>query len=178
MICRILVIAILFTAPLGASAQQRKSKPPGAAQADGGRLCLRQGLRAAEVRLLAGEVRQADAGRGADSRRRLGARATRRAMAGGIQPFLDAGISVAAINYRFIPQAMEQKVEPPVKACLSTRPGRCRRFAPRPRNGTSIRSASARPAAPPAPARRCGSRCTTTWPIPRATTRSRGSPRG
>jgi len=25
---------------------------------------------------------------------------------------------VAAINYRFIPQAMEQKVEPPVKACV------------------------------------------------------------
>ncbi len=37
---------------------------------------------------------------------------------GAIQPFLDAGISVASINYRFIPQAMEQKVEPPVKACL------------------------------------------------------------
>jgi acetyl esterase/lipase len=35
-----------------------------------------------------------------------------------IQPYLDAGISVAAINYRFIPQAMEQHVEPPVKACL------------------------------------------------------------
>jgi len=35
-----------------------------------------------------------------------------------IQPFLDAGISVAAINYRFILQAMEQKVEPPVKACV------------------------------------------------------------
>lgn len=35
-----------------------------------------------------------------------------------IQPLLDEGISVAAINYRFIPQAMEQKVEPPVKACL------------------------------------------------------------
>jgi acetyl esterase/lipase len=35
-----------------------------------------------------------------------------------IRPFLDAGISVAAINYRFIEQAMEQKVEPPVKACL------------------------------------------------------------
>jgi acetyl esterase/lipase len=35
-----------------------------------------------------------------------------------IQPFLDAGISVAALNYRFIEQAMEQKVEPPVKACL------------------------------------------------------------
>jgi len=35
-----------------------------------------------------------------------------------IQPFLDAGISVAAVNYRFIEQAMEQKVEPPVKACL------------------------------------------------------------
>ena len=37
---------------------------------------------------------------------------------GSIQPFLDAGISVASLNYRFIPQAMEQKVEPPVKACL------------------------------------------------------------
>ena len=37
---------------------------------------------------------------------------------GDIRPFLDSGISVAALNYRFIPQAMEQKVEPPVKACL------------------------------------------------------------
>jgi acetyl esterase/lipase len=35
-----------------------------------------------------------------------------------IQPLLDQGISVASINYRFIEQAMEQKVEPPVKACL------------------------------------------------------------
>jgi acetyl esterase/lipase len=35
-----------------------------------------------------------------------------------IQPYLDSGISVASINYRFIAQAMEQKVEPPVKACL------------------------------------------------------------
>ncbi|MEX2112020.1 MAG: alpha/beta hydrolase [Pirellulales bacterium] len=38
--------------------------------------------------------------------------------AGSIQPYLDAGISVASLNYRFIDQAMEQKVEPPVKACL------------------------------------------------------------
>jgi acetyl esterase/lipase len=35
-----------------------------------------------------------------------------------IQPFLDAEISVAALNYRFIDQAMEQNVEPPVKASL------------------------------------------------------------
>lgn len=35
-----------------------------------------------------------------------------------IQTFLDAGISVAAINYRYIEQAMAQHVEPPVKACL------------------------------------------------------------
>lgn len=35
-----------------------------------------------------------------------------------VQPYLDEGISVAAINYRFIKHAMEQKVEPPVKACL------------------------------------------------------------
>jgi acetyl esterase/lipase len=38
--------------------------------------------------------------------------------ASAVQPYLDKGISVAAINYRFIAQAMEQKVEPPVKACL------------------------------------------------------------
>lgn len=38
--------------------------------------------------------------------------------AGMIRPLIDEGISVAAINYRFIAQAMEQKVEPPVKACL------------------------------------------------------------
>jgi len=35
-----------------------------------------------------------------------------------IDPFLNEGISVAALNYRFIAQAMEQRVEPPVKACL------------------------------------------------------------
>jgi acetyl esterase/lipase len=35
-----------------------------------------------------------------------------------IDPFLKEGISVAALNYRFIAQAMEQGVEPPVKACL------------------------------------------------------------
>ena len=35
-----------------------------------------------------------------------------------IQPYLDAGVSVAALNYRFIDQAMQQKVEPPVMACL------------------------------------------------------------
>lgn len=35
-----------------------------------------------------------------------------------IKPFLDAKISVAAINYRYILQAMDDKVEPPVKGCL------------------------------------------------------------
>jgi len=35
-----------------------------------------------------------------------------------IQPFWDAKISVAALNYRFILQAMDDKVEPPVKGCL------------------------------------------------------------
>lgn len=35
-----------------------------------------------------------------------------------IRTYLDAGISVAAVNYRFIPEAMEQKIEPPVKGCL------------------------------------------------------------
>jgi hypothetical protein len=35
-----------------------------------------------------------------------------------IKRYLQEGISVAAINYRFIQQAMEQRVEPPVKAPL------------------------------------------------------------
>lgn len=35
-----------------------------------------------------------------------------------VRTYLDAGISVASINYRFIQQAMEQQVEPPVKACV------------------------------------------------------------
>jgi acetyl esterase/lipase len=35
-----------------------------------------------------------------------------------IQPLLDAGISVASTNYRFIAQATEQKIDPPVKGCL------------------------------------------------------------
>jgi acetyl esterase/lipase len=35
-----------------------------------------------------------------------------------VQAYLDEGVSVAALNYRFIQQAMEQNVEPPVKACL------------------------------------------------------------
>jgi len=35
-----------------------------------------------------------------------------------VRRFLQAGISVAAINYRFIPEAIKQHVEPPVKACV------------------------------------------------------------
>lgn len=33
-----------------------------------------------------------------------------------IKPYLDQGISVAAVNYRFIQQAMDQRVDPPIKA--------------------------------------------------------------
>lgn len=35
-----------------------------------------------------------------------------------IKQYLDAGISVAAINYRYVQNAVEEKVEPPVKAPL------------------------------------------------------------
>lgn len=35
-----------------------------------------------------------------------------------IQPLLDQGITVAAANYRFIHEAMEQGIQPPVKACM------------------------------------------------------------
>jgi acetyl esterase/lipase len=34
------------------------------------------------------------------------------------KPFLDKGISVVAINYRYVKQGVEQKLEPPVKAPL------------------------------------------------------------
>ena len=37
---------------------------------------------------------------------------------GDTEPLLDAGISVAAINFRLIEEAMAQQIEPPVKACL------------------------------------------------------------
>jgi acetyl esterase/lipase len=36
-----------------------------------------------------------------------------------LKPLLDAGIHVASINYRFIPQAEEAKIEPPVKGPVS-----------------------------------------------------------
>lgn len=39
--------------------------------------------------------------------------------ASSVKPYLDEGISVAALNYRFITQAMTQNVEPPVKACVT-----------------------------------------------------------
>jgi acetyl esterase/lipase len=35
-----------------------------------------------------------------------------------LQPFLGKGISVVSINYRYVKQAVEEKVEPPVKAPL------------------------------------------------------------
>src|SRR6516225_8834777 len=34
------------------------------------------------------------------------------------QPFLDKGISVVAINYRYVKNGVEEKIEPPVKAPL------------------------------------------------------------
>lgn len=37
---------------------------------------------------------------------------------GNVKPYLDAGISVAAINYRYTQNGVEDKVEPPVKAPL------------------------------------------------------------
>lgn len=37
---------------------------------------------------------------------------------GNVKPYLDAGISVAAINYRYVKHGVEDKVEPPVKAPL------------------------------------------------------------
>jgi hypothetical protein len=89
------------------------------------------------------------------------------------KPFLDAGISVVAINYRYTQQAEKDNVVPPVWA----RPGRSSSSGPRRPNGTSTRNASAPPAAPPAHAPRCGSPSTTTWPSLAAPTRSRANRR-
>ena len=38
---------------------------------------------------------------------------------GNVKQFLDKGISVAAINYRYVKQGVEMKIEPPVKAPIS-----------------------------------------------------------
>ncbi len=38
---------------------------------------------------------------------------------GNVKPFLDKGISVVAINYRYVKQGVELKIEPPVKAPIS-----------------------------------------------------------
>ena len=40
-------------------------------------------------------------------------------LTGNLQPVLDAGISVASVEYRFIQEAMEQGIEPPVQAPLT-----------------------------------------------------------
>ena len=64
---------------------------------------------------LPGQVGQADAGRLLHPRRRL---ARRRQEDCNPKPFLDKGISVVAINYRYVKNGVEDKVEPPVKAPL------------------------------------------------------------
>ena len=47
-----------------------------------------------------------------------GWRAGDKSSVGNVKPYLDAGISVAAINYRYVQNGVEQKIEPPVKAPL------------------------------------------------------------
>lgn len=37
---------------------------------------------------------------------------------GNVKPYMEAGISVAAINYRYVKNGVEEKIEPPVKAPL------------------------------------------------------------
>ena len=158
---------------------ESQSRSSRAAGADGRRLCLCHRFPPAEVRLLAGQVRQADAGRAADSRRRLAGRRQdelrhsghpavpgRRHFRGGAQLPLhragDGGEGRAAGE------------------------GPAGRRGPRTANdplqgqGVEHRSerASARRAARPARARRSGWHCTTTWPIPRATIRLPANRRG
>jgi len=95
---------------------------------------------------------------------------------GRVKTFLDAGISVATINYRLMKQANEEKVVPPVKAPLEDA-ARAVQFVrsrasewniDKKRVGATGGSAGGRP--------RFGTPSTTTWPTPRAPTRSRVNP--
>ena len=97
----------------------------------------------------------------------------KRGIGAGDQQYLDAGISVVAINYRYVKNGRRGEDRAAGEGAAGRRrPRLAVRFAPRRANGTSTRNASAPPAARPAPARRCGWPSTTTWPIPRATIRS------
>ena len=94
----------------------------------------------------------------------------------GVQQYLNAGISVAAINYRYVKQAVQEKIEPPVRAPLEDAARElCSSFDPRRANGTSTRNASGQRAAPPALVRRCGLHFTMIWPIRKATIPLRGN---
>ena len=87
--------------------------------------------------------------------------------------YLDAGISVVSIEYRFVHEATGRRREAAGEVAAATmRRGRCSSSAARPPSGTSTRRASARPAARRARARACGWPFTTTWPTRRAATRS------
>ncbi len=88
-----------------------------------------------------------------------------------VSALLKAGLSVAAINYRFVKMAEEEGVKPPVKMPLHDAPAPCSSCAARRPNGTSTRTASGPPGVPPEPAPACGSPFTTISPCPEATIR-------
>ncbi len=93
-----------------------------------------------------------------------------------LKKLLAEGISVAAINYRFLPMAYEADVKPPSNGRWKMRPGRFSSSGPRRRSGTSTRRGSPPRVDRPAPARPSGWRCMTTWPSRRAATRWPASP--
>ncbi len=68
---------------------------------------------------------------------------------GRAKQYLDAGISVASINYRFVQQAAADKVEPPVKAPMDDAARCFSSFVPGRGNGTWTRSVSAPSGVPP-----------------------------
>ena len=97
----------------------------------------------------------------------------------GAKRYLDAGISVVAINYRVRDAGGRGQGRAAGEVAARGRgPG----AAVRPVEGQGVEPrqgrASGRPAGRPARARRCGWRSTTTWPTRRAPTRSPASPPG
>ena len=86
--------------------------------------------------------------------------------------FLDNGISVVAINYRYVQNGVEENVEPPVKAPLEDA-ARALQFVRSKADEWNLdKTRIGLRGDPPAPALRSGSRSMTTWPTLKATTPS------
>lgn len=91
--------------------------------------------------------------------------------------YLKEGISVAAINYRMVPEATKEGIDPPVKWPLSDAARALQFIRSKAKEWNIDKERIGATGAPPAVAPRCGWPSIPTWPIPRAPIPSRASPR-